>query len=59
MQICKTCNVPMVGVMSFSRDRREKFYRCPKCKGETNHNLLRNNDLDFGEILYRESVSHK
>lgn len=54
MMTCKTCNVPMVGVMSFSKDRREKFYQCPKCKNETKHNLLGDSELDFGEILHRE-----
>ncbi len=54
MQICKVCNIPMVGVMSFSADRKEMFYRCPKCFDETKHNLLRNSELDFGEVLHRK-----
>lgn len=53
MQICKYCNIPVVGVMSFSKDKREKFYQCPKCKEETKHNLLRSSELDFGEVLHR------
>ncbi len=44
----------MAGVMSFSKDRREKFYQCPKCKNETKHNLLKDSELDFGEVLHRE-----
>ncbi len=59
MQICKICNIPMVGVMSFSKDKDEKFCRCPKCRGETKHNLLRNIELDFGEILHKEYQKHK
>lgn len=51
MIICKTCNVPMQPVMSFSNDKREKFDRCPKCFGETKHKKLRDDELDFGEEL--------
>ncbi len=54
MQICKNCYVPMVGVISFSKDKHEKFCRCPKCHGETKHNLLSNSELDFGEILHNK-----
>ncbi len=54
MQICKNCYIPMVGVMSFSKDKHEKFCRCPKCKGETKHNLLRDSELNFEEILHKE-----
>lgn len=56
MKLCRDCNIPMVGVMSFSKDRREKFVRCTKCYGETKHNQLRDKDLDFGEVLHREKI---
>ncbi len=59
MQICKTCNIPMVGIMSFSKDKKERFCRCPKCRNESNHLLLRDSELDFGEILHREVLAHK
>ena len=51
MLFCKVCNAQMMSVMSFSNDKREKFARCPKCYGETKHNSLRNNELNFREIL--------
>lgn len=51
MVICKNCYIPMIGVMSFSKDKHEKFTRCPKCYGETKHNSLRNDELNFREIL--------
>ena len=51
MVFCKVCNAQMMSVMSFSKDKREKFARCPKCYGETKHNSLRNNELNFREIL--------
>ena len=54
MQLCKDCYVPMIGVMSFSKDKHEKFYRCPKCFGETKHRKLRDDELVFGEILDKE-----
>ena len=54
MTICKDCYVPMVGVMSFSKDNHEKFDRCPKCFGETKHRKLQDNELVFGEVLSRE-----
>lgn len=44
----------MVGVMSFSKDKNEKFCRCPKCCSETRHTKINDNELSFGEVLYRE-----
>lgn len=44
----------MVGVMSFSKDKHEKFSRCPKCCSETRHTKINDNELSFGEYLYRE-----
>ena len=54
MQLCKDCYVPMIGVMSFLKDKHEKFYRCPKCFGETKHKKLRDDELVFREILDKE-----
>lgn len=54
MQICKDCYIPMVGVMSFSKDKHERFYRCPKCYGETKHQRIKDDKLDFGEVLHKE-----
>ena len=51
MQFCKDCNIRMKGVMSFSKDKHEKFCRCPKCRGETKHRILKADELDFGEEL--------
>ena len=51
MIICKDCYIPMVGVMSFSLDKHEKFCRCPKCYSETKHKKLQDSELDFGEVL--------
>ena len=51
MTICRTCSVPMHPVMSFSKDKHEKFCKCPKCRGETKHVKLRDDELTFGEVL--------
>lgn len=51
MQLCKRCYIPMVGIMSFSKEKREKYCRCPKCMGETKHQKIRDDDLSFGEVL--------
>ena len=59
MQLCKDCYVPMIGVMSFSKDKHEKFCRCPKCRGETRRRKLRDDELDFGEVLSREIYKRK
>ena len=37
--------------MSFSKDKHEKFCKCPKCRGETKHKKLRDDDLEFREEL--------
>ncbi len=59
MQLCRDCCIPMVGVMSFSKDKSERFYQCPICKGETKHNLLRDSEIDFGEILHNELLKRE
>ena len=59
MTICRACNVPMQPVMSFSKNKHEKFCRCSKCYSETNHKKLRDEELDFGEILDREIHKRK
>ena len=51
MTICKDCYIPMIGVMSFSKDKHEKFCKCPKCRGETKRRVLRDDELDFREEL--------
>lgn len=54
MMICKDCYVPMIGVISFTKDKREKFNRCPICYGETKHVKLRDDELTYGEVLHNE-----
>ena len=51
MIVCKDCYIPMVSVVSFSKDKHEKFCRCPKCSGETNPQKIRDDELTFGEVL--------
>ena len=59
MVICRTCNIPMQPVMSFSKDKHEKFCRCPKCFSESKHQKLDDNELTFGEVLHKELHKHK
>ena len=59
MTICKDCNTPMQPVMSFSKDKREKFNKCPKCFSESKHQKLDDNELTFGEALHKELHKHK
>lgn len=59
MQLCKDCYTQMVSVMSFSQDKHEKFCKCPKCYSETKHLKLRDEELDFGELLDKEIHKRK
>ena len=59
MNICRTCSIPMQPVMSFSKDKHEKFCRCPKCFSESKHQKLDDNELTFGEVLHKELHKHK
>ena len=59
MIICRTCSVPMQQIMSFSKDKREKFCRCPKCYEVTKHQKLRDDELSFGEVLSKEIHKRK
>lgn len=54
MVICKRCYTSMIGVMSFSKDKHEKFCRCPRCYGETKHVKINDDELCFGEYLHIE-----
>ena len=54
MSICKDCNTSMQPVMSFSKDKHEKFNKCPKCHCETRHVKLRDDELTFGEVLDKQ-----
>ena len=54
MIICKDCNIPMQPIMSFSKDKQEKYNKCPRCYGETKHVKLRDDELTFGEVLHKE-----
>lgn len=54
MIICKNYYIPMIGVMSFSKDKHEKFCCYAKCCSETRHTKINDNELSFGEYLYRE-----
>ena len=45
--------------MQLSKDKHEKFDCCPKCFGETKHRKLRDDDLDFVEVLNKEIHKRK
>lgn len=47
MRTCKECGVPMKEVISFSKGKSEKFYRCPICQSETRHKRAKRQELDF------------
>ena len=51
MIFCNNCYIPIQSVMSFLKDKHEKFCKCPKCYCETKHRKLRDDELDFGEVL--------
>lgn len=49
----------MVSVMSFSKDKHEKFCYCPKCRGETKRQRIRDEELNFGEVLIKSISNNK
>lgn len=59
MKICRDCIIPMQKVMSFSKEKHERFCRCPKCYGETRHQKIKDNELVFGEVLHRTMNNRK
>lgn len=54
MQFCNDCGMKMNEVMSFSKNKNEKFCRCPRCYSETKHRKLDYKELNFGEVLKKE-----
>ena len=55
---CINCGIPMVGVMSFSKDKHERFCRCPKCYSESRHRRVNDDEFAFGEILHRNVIKN-
>ena len=53
MMICKTCDIQMQSVMSFSKGKHEKF--CSPKK----HRKLNDNEITFREVLSKEMYKHK
>ena len=49
----------MIVVMSFSKDKHEKFCKCPKCHNETKHRKFTDDELNFGEVLNMEISKQK
>ena len=49
----------IIRIISFSKNKHEKFNHYPNCFGETRHKKLRDDDLDFGEVLNRELYKRK
>ena len=49
----------IIRIISFSKNKHEKFNHCPKCFGETRYKKLREDDLDFGEVLSKEIHKRK
>ena len=41
----------IIRIISFSKNKHEKFNHCPKCFGETRHRKLQDEELDFREVL--------
>ena len=59
MRFCNECGTKMVGVLSFSKDKNERFDRCGRCYSETKHRKLDEKELNFGEVLNREIHKRK
>lgn len=59
MKTCLHCGTRMVGVMSFSQEKHERFCRCPKCYSESKRRRINDDELGFGEILHRSVIKNK
>ena len=55
----ESCGFSHERFKSFSKDKHEKFCRCPKCYEETKHKKLRDEELDFREVLHKEINKRK
>ena len=59
MRLCKYCNTVMNNVLSFSKGRNEKFFQCPKCHDETRHQKIKDDELEFGEVINKDKRKRK
>lgn len=48
---CDKCMVPMKRIMSFRNGKVYKFYRCPKCKSESEERIV-----PYVSSLYNENT---
>lgn len=48
---CYFCNSKVVEVLSFSKNKKEKYFKCKKCRAETKHQQIKAEDLDFKVLL--------
>ena len=53
------CATVQCCTQAFTKERHERFCRCPKCRGETKHQKLRDDDLKFGEVLDKVTGKQK
>lgn len=53
MILCKGCDIRMIGVTSLSKEKHERFCKCPKCYS-TIRKKIEGKELDFGEVLHKE-----
>ena len=47
------CDIRMIGVTSLSKEKHERFCKCPKCYSAM-HKKIKDDELDFGEVLDKE-----
>lgn len=50
---CESCNSVMVETLSFSKEKKERFFRCSQCDYETEHQTIDDNH-DFEELFQNE-----
>lgn len=53
MMRCKNCNSVMVETLSFSKENKERFFRCSQCNYETEHQTI-NDNHNFEELFQNE-----
>ena len=56
-KMCSHCNVQMIHVVSFQNNSIHEFFKCERCKEETEHVVVERNENGIQEFYKRELIT--
>ena len=56
-KMCSHCNVQMIHVVSFQNNSIHEYFKCERCKEETEHVVVERNENGIQEFCKRELLT--